>query len=177
MAGESNLSCFSTRFTYETRTLRERNLDASIVSGRLCNKRYARLPRGYVVHELNTTYQFCHALHAAAANEGELTRAAALMTDVTGRTCSAHSQVAKFTFLTPFDRACGQTLPFVFLEVRLCCVRLAHWRQEMRKRALIRSVFQCCIASKCWIVPTPPRKRLAIGSAHQLDTGSVCRSL
>ena len=56
------------------------------------------------MHELNTTYQFCHAFHAAAANEGELTRAAALMANVTDLTCSAHSQVAEFTFLTPFAR-------------------------------------------------------------------------
>ena len=100
------------------------------------------------MHELNTTYQFCHALHAAAANEGELTRAAALMADVNGLTCSAHSQVAEITFLTPFARDMWADTAFRFSRGTFVLRATGSLTAVNAKKALIRSVFQCCIASK-----------------------------
>lgn len=87
-------------FAYETRTLHERNLDASILSDRLCHKLYARLPRGGGARAKH----YVSVLSCVARGGCKLGRIAALMADVTGLTFSAHSQVAEFTFLAPFAR-------------------------------------------------------------------------
>uniref|UniRef100_M4BGB3 RxLR effector candidate protein n=1 Tax=Hyaloperonospora arabidopsidis (strain Emoy2) TaxID=559515 RepID=M4BGB3_HYAAE len=95
-----------------------------------------------------------------------MTRAATLMADVTVLTSSAHSRVAEFTFLTPFARFMWAETTFRFSRGTFVLRATGLLTAGNAEMALIRSVFQCCIASKCWVVPTPPRKRSAIGSEH-----------